>query len=203
MLPSSLCTNRQQDRKWLLPIITPFFLPISLPSSRIPSFAHFPLPSDSLSLSLVRTTLTKEIRKAKKSHFWLKNNIIHRVLSKATMAGCMCQEWWGMIFKGCAPGDQPTYRPSRHFLSCCPYRKTVRVKIVDEEEYERQENFFIVLGEPKWMERGISGVRFLKKKKKKEQNRKKFKQAVKQQEQKQLYFFSPPPFPVSVSSLPS
>ncbi|XP_027700581.1 sodium/calcium exchanger 3 isoform X1 [Vombatus ursinus] len=35
--------------------------------------------------------------------------------------------------------------------------KTVRVKIVDEEEYERQENFFIALGEPKWMERGISG----------------------------------------------
>ncbi|PKU39061.1 sodium calcium exchanger 3 isoform x1 [Limosa lapponica baueri] len=34
--------------------------------------------------------------------------------------------------------------------------KTVRVKIVDEEEYERQENFFIALGEPKWMERGIS-----------------------------------------------
>ncbi|KAB0399585.1 hypothetical protein E2I00_007849 [Balaenoptera physalus] len=37
-------------------------------------------------------------------------------------------------------------------------RKTVRVKIVDEEEYERQENFFIVLGEPKWMERGLSEV---------------------------------------------
>ncbi|XP_017909510.1 PREDICTED: sodium/calcium exchanger 3 isoform X2 [Capra hircus] len=36
--------------------------------------------------------------------------------------------------------------------------KTVRVKIVDEEEYERQENFFIVLGEPKWMERGISAL---------------------------------------------
>ncbi|KAM8948372.1 sodium/calcium exchanger 3 isoform 4-T5 [Lycaon pictus] len=36
--------------------------------------------------------------------------------------------------------------------------KTIRVKIVDEEEYERQENFFIVLGEPKWMERGISEV---------------------------------------------
>ncbi|KAM9289766.1 sodium/calcium exchanger 3 isoform 2-T2 [Cariama cristata] len=36
--------------------------------------------------------------------------------------------------------------------------KTVRVKIVDEEEYERQENFFIALGEPKWMERGISGL---------------------------------------------
>ncbi|XP_004698741.1 sodium/calcium exchanger 3 isoform X1 [Echinops telfairi] len=36
--------------------------------------------------------------------------------------------------------------------------KTLRVKIVDEEEYERQENFFIVLGEPKWMERGISAL---------------------------------------------
>ncbi|XP_054828574.1 sodium/calcium exchanger 3 isoform X6 [Eublepharis macularius] len=36
--------------------------------------------------------------------------------------------------------------------------KTIRVKIVDEEEYERQENFFIALGEPKWMERGISEV---------------------------------------------
>ncbi|KAJ7344748.1 hypothetical protein JRQ81_000698 [Phrynocephalus forsythii] len=36
--------------------------------------------------------------------------------------------------------------------------KTIRVKIIDEEEYERQENFFIVLGEPKWMERGISAL---------------------------------------------
>ncbi|XP_039393923.1 sodium/calcium exchanger 3 isoform X2 [Mauremys reevesii] len=36
--------------------------------------------------------------------------------------------------------------------------KTVRVKIVDEEEYERQETFFITLGEPKWMERGISAL---------------------------------------------
>ncbi|KAM9148744.1 sodium/calcium exchanger 3 isoform 1-T1 [Pangshura tecta] len=36
--------------------------------------------------------------------------------------------------------------------------KTVRVKIIDEEEYERQETFFIALGEPKWMERGISGL---------------------------------------------
>eukprot|EP00069_Balaena_mysticetus_P009450 bmy_20259T0 len=64
----------------------------------------------------------------------------------------------GNDFKGWAPGDQSIYRPSRHSLSCCPYRKTVRVKIVDEEEYERQENFFIVLGEPKWMERGLSGT---------------------------------------------
>ncbi|XP_010006022.1 PREDICTED: sodium/calcium exchanger 3 [Chaetura pelagica] len=36
--------------------------------------------------------------------------------------------------------------------------KTVRVKIIDEEEYERQENFFIALGEPRWMERGISAL---------------------------------------------
>ncbi|XP_015263485.1 PREDICTED: sodium/calcium exchanger 3 isoform X4 [Gekko japonicus] len=36
--------------------------------------------------------------------------------------------------------------------------KTIRVKIVDEEEYERQENFFIALGEPRWMERGISAL---------------------------------------------
>ncbi|XP_075700430.1 sodium/calcium exchanger 3 isoform X2 [Rhinoderma darwinii] len=36
--------------------------------------------------------------------------------------------------------------------------KTIRVKIIDEEEYERQESFFIALGEPKWMKRGISAV---------------------------------------------
>ena len=71
----------------------------------------------------------------------------------------------GDNFKGCAPSDHPIADPlDTHSLSCCPYRKTIRVKIVDEEEYERQENFFIALGEPKWMERGISGVRFFKKK---------------------------------------
>ncbi|XP_059810780.1 sodium/calcium exchanger 3 isoform X19 [Hypanus sabinus] len=36
--------------------------------------------------------------------------------------------------------------------------KTISVKINDDEEYEKQEHFFIVLGEPKWMKRGISGV---------------------------------------------
>ncbi|XP_053553678.1 sodium/calcium exchanger 3 isoform X2 [Bombina bombina] len=36
--------------------------------------------------------------------------------------------------------------------------KTLRVKIIDEEEYERQESFFIALGEPKWMKRGISAL---------------------------------------------
>nr|XP_033808809.1 sodium/calcium exchanger 3 isoform X4 [Geotrypetes seraphini] len=36
--------------------------------------------------------------------------------------------------------------------------KTIRVKIIDEEQYERQENFFIALGEPKWMKRGITAL---------------------------------------------
>ncbi|XP_066438074.1 sodium/calcium exchanger 2 isoform X2 [Eleutherodactylus coqui] len=34
--------------------------------------------------------------------------------------------------------------------------KTLQVKIVDDEEYEKQENFFVVLEEPRWMKRGIS-----------------------------------------------
>lgn len=84
--------------------------------------------------------------------------------------------------RGCVPGARTAAaaaaasplagRPAVHgCLSCCPYRKTVRVKIVDEEEYERQENFFIALGEPKWMERGISGVRsFMKKMKKRKKS---------------------------------
>ncbi|XP_048393962.1 sodium/calcium exchanger 3 isoform X2 [Stegostoma tigrinum] len=36
--------------------------------------------------------------------------------------------------------------------------KTISVKINDAEEYEKQEHFFIVLGEPKWMKRGISAL---------------------------------------------
>nr|XP_006632742.2 PREDICTED: sodium/calcium exchanger 3 isoform X2 [Lepisosteus oculatus] len=36
--------------------------------------------------------------------------------------------------------------------------KTIMVKIVDAEEYEKRENFFIVLGEPKWLKRGISAL---------------------------------------------
>ncbi|XP_067831181.1 sodium/calcium exchanger 2-like isoform X3 [Heptranchias perlo] len=35
--------------------------------------------------------------------------------------------------------------------------KTIQVKIVDDEEYEKQENFFVVLEKPRWMKRGISG----------------------------------------------
>ncbi|XP_067875210.1 sodium/calcium exchanger 3-like isoform X2 [Heterodontus francisci] len=34
--------------------------------------------------------------------------------------------------------------------------KTIQLKIVDDEEYEKQENFFVVLEKPRWMKRGIS-----------------------------------------------
>ncbi|XP_075462968.1 sodium/calcium exchanger 2 isoform X1 [Ascaphus truei] len=36
--------------------------------------------------------------------------------------------------------------------------KTLQVKIVDDEEYEKQENFFLILEEPRWMKRGISAL---------------------------------------------
>ncbi|XP_078089537.1 sodium/calcium exchanger 3 isoform X2 [Mustelus asterias] len=36
--------------------------------------------------------------------------------------------------------------------------KAISVKINDDEEYEKQEHFFIMLGEPKWMKRGISAL---------------------------------------------
>jgi len=32
------------------------------------------------------------------------------------------------------------------------------VRIIDDEEYEKHENFFIVLEEPRWLKRGISGM---------------------------------------------
>ncbi|KFO79463.1 Sodium/calcium exchanger 2, partial [Cuculus canorus] len=34
--------------------------------------------------------------------------------------------------------------------------KTLQVKIVDGEEYEKKDNFFIELGQPRWLKRGIS-----------------------------------------------
>lgn len=106
-----------------------------------------------------------------------------------------------MILKAVLQATNQSADPvDTHSLSCCPYRKTIRVKIVDEEEYERQENFFIALGEPKWMERGISGVRFFKNKTKQNKTtkrKKKFKQTEKKQQQKATIFFFPffVPFP--------
>ncbi|XP_074872274.1 sodium/calcium exchanger 2 isoform X2 [Carettochelys insculpta] len=34
--------------------------------------------------------------------------------------------------------------------------KSLQVKIVDDEEYEKKDNFFIELGQPRWLKRGIS-----------------------------------------------
>ncbi|KAM9468795.1 sodium/calcium exchanger 2b isoform 2-T2 [Clarias gariepinus] len=35
--------------------------------------------------------------------------------------------------------------------------QTIQIRIIDDEEYEKHENFYIVLEEPRWMKRGISG----------------------------------------------
>lgn len=37
------------------------------------------------------------------------------------------------------------------------FRQTIQIRIIDDEEYEKHENFYIVLEEPRWMKRGISG----------------------------------------------
>ncbi|XP_047450073.1 sodium/calcium exchanger 2b [Mugil cephalus] len=36
--------------------------------------------------------------------------------------------------------------------------QTLQVRIIDDEEYEKHENFFIVLEEPRWLKRGISAL---------------------------------------------
>ncbi|KAK2913056.1 sodium/calcium exchanger 2b isoform X1 [Channa argus] len=36
--------------------------------------------------------------------------------------------------------------------------QTIQVRIIDDEEYEKRENFFIVLEEPRWLKRGISAL---------------------------------------------
>uniref|UniRef100_A0A8D3BBF4 Calx-beta domain-containing protein n=1 Tax=Scophthalmus maximus TaxID=52904 RepID=A0A8D3BBF4_SCOMX len=36
--------------------------------------------------------------------------------------------------------------------------QTLHVRIIDDEEYEKHENFFIVLEEPRWLKRGISAL---------------------------------------------
>ncbi|XP_078724393.1 sodium/calcium exchanger 3 isoform X7 [Lampetra fluviatilis] len=34
--------------------------------------------------------------------------------------------------------------------------KTIHIKITDDEEYEKQDNFFLVLGEPRWIDQGTT-----------------------------------------------
>ncbi|KAJ0063503.1 hypothetical protein NL108_002755, partial [Boleophthalmus pectinirostris] len=36
--------------------------------------------------------------------------------------------------------------------------QTIQVRIIDDEEYEKKESFYIVLEEPRWLKRGISGT---------------------------------------------
>ncbi|XP_008281272.1 sodium/calcium exchanger 2b isoform X10 [Stegastes partitus] len=36
--------------------------------------------------------------------------------------------------------------------------QTLQIRIIDDEEYEKHENFFVVLEEPRWLKRGISGT---------------------------------------------
>nr|XP_061796879.1 sodium/calcium exchanger 2-like isoform X3 [Nerophis lumbriciformis] len=36
--------------------------------------------------------------------------------------------------------------------------QTIQVRIIDDEEYEKHENFYIVLEEPRWLKRGISAL---------------------------------------------
>lgn len=36
----------------------------------------------------------------------------------------------------------------------------LKVHIINVEEYEKQENFFIILEDPKWLKRGLSGKCF-------------------------------------------
>ena len=40
----------------------------------------------------------------------------------------------------------------------CGCSQTFQVRIIDDEEYEKHENFYIVLEEPRWLKRGISGA---------------------------------------------
>lgn len=37
------------------------------------------------------------------------------------------------------------------------FSQILKVHIINVEEYEKQENFFIILEDPKWLKRGISG----------------------------------------------
>lgn len=43
-------------------------------------------------------------------------------------------------------------------FALCIHSKTLQVRIINMQEYEKRENFYIVLEEPKWLKRGISGL---------------------------------------------
>ncbi|XP_076137549.1 sodium/calcium exchanger 2b isoform X3 [Alosa pseudoharengus] len=59
---------------------------------------------------------------------------------------------------GSAKGDGVDYEDVRGELEFVNDQttQTIQVRITDDEEYEKHENFFIVLDEPRWLKRGIS-----------------------------------------------
>lgn len=44
----------------------------------------------------------------------------------------------------------------------CSHRKIISIRIFDREEYEKECSFSLVLEEPKWIRRGMKGVRVYK-----------------------------------------
>ncbi|KAL0972983.1 hypothetical protein UPYG_G00197310 [Umbra pygmaea] len=59
---------------------------------------------------------------------------------------------------GTAKGGGEDYEDARGELefSNDQTTQTLQVRIIDDEEYEKKENFYIVLEEPRWLKRGIS-----------------------------------------------
>ncbi|XP_038817930.1 sodium/calcium exchanger 2-like isoform X1 [Salvelinus namaycush] len=59
---------------------------------------------------------------------------------------------------GTAKGGGVDYEDTRGELefSNDQTTQTLQVRIIDDEEYEKKENFFIILEEPRWLKRGIS-----------------------------------------------
>lgn len=41
----------------------------------------------------------------------------------------------------------------------CSHRKFITLRVLDREEYEKECSFFLVLGDPVWLRRGVKGVR--------------------------------------------
>ncbi|XP_038817931.1 sodium/calcium exchanger 2-like isoform X2 [Salvelinus namaycush] len=61
---------------------------------------------------------------------------------------------------GTAKGGGVDYEDTRGELefSNDQTTQTLQVRIIDDEEYEKKENFFIILEEPRWLKRGISAL---------------------------------------------
>lgn len=51
--------------------------------------------------------------------------------------------------------------PKNHVFAfvLCSHRKFITLRVLDREEYEKECSFFLVLGDPVWLRRGVKGVR--------------------------------------------